>query len=165
MKTIAGIFDSQFSADQAVATLMEEGFARDDISLIMSDKTRDTLFSSTDDEASRVAKGGVLGAALGGVIGALVAGLTTVGALIVPGGSLLAVGPVVAVLTGAGLGGTVGGLSGALIEAGFAADEANMYEDELKRGKAIVIVHVADDKKAPVAEFALKHSGAVTKAA
>jgi len=165
MKTIAGIFDSQLTADRAVASLLDEGIAKDDISLIMSDKTRNKLFSSTDDEANRVAKGGVVGAALGGTLGALLASLTTIGIIVLPGGSLLAVGPIVAALYGAGAGGAIGGLSGVLISAGFAADEANHYEEEVKRGKAIVIVHTADAKKEEAARAALAVSGATVKAA
>lgn len=164
MKTVAGIFDSDITADRAVASLLDEGFLKDEISMIMSDKTRDKLFSSTDDEANRVAKGGLVGAALGGAMGALIAGLTGVGA-IVSGGTLLAVGPIVAALYGAGAGGAVGGLSGALISAGFAADEASRYEDEIKQGKAVVIVHAADEKRAAIARSALSTSGATIKAA
>jgi hypothetical protein len=165
MKTVAGIFDSEITADRAVSSLLDEGFSKDDISLIMSSKTRDSLFSSTDDEANRVAKGGIFGAALGGTLGALVAGLTTVGIVVLPGGGLLAVGPVIAALSGAGAGGVFGGLSGALISAGFAADEASRYEEEIKRGKVIVIVHAPNEQKAIVAEAALAMSGASIKAA
>lgn len=165
MKTVAGIFDSNITADRAVSSLLDEGFSKDDISLIMSDKTRDKLFSSTDDEANRVAKGGIVGAALGGALGAFVAGLTTVGIIVLPGGSLLAVGPIIAALSGAGAGGAVGGLGGALISAGFAADEASRYEEEIKRGKAVVIVHAANEEKAIIAEAALSESGAAIKAA
>ncbi len=165
MKTVAGIFDSDITADRAVSSLLDEGFRKDDISLIMSDKARETLFSSTDDEANRVAKGGIMGATLGGAVGALIAGLTTVGVVILPGGSLLAVGPIVAALYGAGAGGAIGGLSGALISAGFAADDANRYEEEVKQGKAVVIVHAANENKAAKAETALAVSGASVRAA
>jgi hypothetical protein len=165
MKMVAGIFESNITADRAVSSLLDEGFSKDDISLVMSDKTRDRLFSSTDDEANRVAKGGIFGAALGGILGALVAGLTTVGLIVLPGGSLLAVGPIISALYGAGAGGALGGLSGALISAGFAADEANRYEEEIKQGKVVVIVHTANEDKAIVAEAALSNSGAVVEAA
>ena len=165
MKTVTGIFDNQVTADRAVSSLLDEGFGKDDISLIMSDKTRDKLFSSTDDEANRVAKGGIVGAALGGAIGAFIVGLTTIGVILLPGGTLLAVGPMIAALAGAGAGGAIGGLSGALMNAGFAADDANRYEEEIKRGKAIVIVHVTNDDQATVAKAALSVSGASVKAA
>lgn len=165
MKSVAGIFDSSLAADRSVSELLAEGFSNSDISLLMSEATRDKLFSSTDDEAERVAKGGLAGAAIGGTLGALLAGLTTVGVIFLPGAGLLAVGPVVAALSGAGAGATVGGLSGALISAGFAADEANTYEEDLKRGKAVVIVHAGDENRAAIARAILRNSGAATRAA
>lgn len=160
MITIAGIFDSDIVADKAVSELLSDGFVRDDISLIMSDQTRDRLFSSTDDEANRAAKGAVAGAAVGGTLGAIVAGLTAAGAIMTSGGALLVAGPIVAALSGAGAGGVVGGFAGALIRAGFAADEANRYEEEIKRGKAVVIVHADNENKAAIARAAFRIYGA-----
>lgn len=165
MKNVAGIFDNNMTADRAVAALLDEGFEKDDISMIMSDRTRDKLFSSTDDEANRVAKGGIIGATFGGALGALAAGLTTVGVIMLPGGSLLAVGPIIAALSGAGAGGAIGGLSGALISAGFAATDANRYEEEVNNGKAVVIVHVSNNEEAARAKLALSAAGALIKAA
>lgn len=165
MKTIAGIFDSRFVADKAVGELLNEGFTKDDISLIMSEETRKKLFSSTDDEANRAAKGAVSGAALGGAVGALIAGLTTAGALVTGGGVLLISGPIVAALSGAGVGAVAGGIAGALIRAGFAADDAERYESEIKRGKAVVIVHTDSEEEMARARMALQQSGAMLKAA
>lgn len=166
MKTVAGIFDNKIAADAAVSQLLDRGFVKDDISLIMSDTTRDALFSSTDDEANRAAKGAVAGATVGGVLGALLAGLTTAGALVTSGGALLVAGPIVAVLTGVGAGAVAGGLAGALVRAGFAADEANRFEEEIKRGKAVVLIHAEDERRAQIARDIFTTSGGiVTKAA
>jgi len=152
-------------ADRSVAELLDAGFTKDNISLIMSEQTRNKLFSSTDDEANRAAKGAVSGAALETALGALIAGLTAAGTLVTSGGALLVSGPIVAVLSGAGVGAVSGGIAGALIREGFAADEANKYEEEIKRGKAIVIVHASDDIKAATARNIFHDSGATTKAA
>ncbi|MBY0407630.1 MAG: hypothetical protein K2Q01_08050, partial [Rickettsiales bacterium] len=141
MTNVSGIFNSKYEADQAVSRLLNDNFKTSEISLLMTDRTRDTLFTSTDDEATRAAKGGVTGAAIGGALGALIAGLTAVGSIVVTGGSVLVAGPIVAALSGAGAGGIVGGLGGALINAGFAADEANQFEEEINSGKAVVVVH------------------------
>jgi hypothetical protein len=165
MTTIAGVFDNKIMADQAVAELLNAGFTKDDISLIMTENTKNTLFSSTDDEANRTAKGASTGAALGGALGALVAGLTTAGALVTGGGALLISGPIVAVLSGLGAGAVAGGFAGALIQAGFAADEANRFEKELERGKSVVLVHADSDGMAASARSALQHCGAIPKAA
>jgi hypothetical protein len=44
MNTVAGIFDSSIEADNAVSELLNAGFIKDEISLIMSEQTRDRLF-------------------------------------------------------------------------------------------------------------------------
>ena len=165
MIAVAGIFDNELAADAAVSKLLAEGFTKDEVSLLMSDQTRDKLFSSTDDEANRAAKGAVAGATIGGALGALIASLTAAGAIITAGGSLLVSGPIVAALAGTGAGAVAGGLGGALIRAGFAADEANRYEEEIKQGKAIVIVHAPDERRAAMARAVFKISGGATSKA
>jgi len=165
MKTVAGIFDNKMVADKAVAELLDAGFTKDNISLIMSEETKKKFFRSTDDEANRTAKGATAGAAMGVALGALIAGLTAAGTIVTSGGALLLTGPMVAILSGAGAGGVAGGLVGALVRAGFAADEAGRFEEEIKRGKAVVVVHAESEEKASRAKVALQHSGAMLKAA
>ena len=165
MTNIAGVFDSKEEANNAVAKLLQTGFKKEDLSLIVSDNARHSIFSSpTDDEASRTTDGGVAGALIGGALGALVASLTLVGVIVVPGSGLLAVGPLVAVFTGAGAGAIAGGISGALISAGFAVDEAKRYEEEIRHGKAVIVVHTTDEMAA-AARVALGESNATIKAA
>ena len=165
MSTITGIFDNKFEANRAVAELLDAKFSKDNISILVSDKARDTMFTGTDDEASRAVKGGAAGATIGGVAGAILAGLTAVGSIAIPGAGLLVAGPIVATLAGAGAGAAVGGLSGALIRAGYAADEANKYEAEVNAGKAVIIVHVTDDAQAAAARRAMGPAALSVKAA
>jgi hypothetical protein len=165
MVNVAGVFDSEKEANAAVSTLLDSGFKKEDLSLIVSDHVKHTVFASpTDDEGSRTTQGGATGALIGGALGALVAGLTLVGVVVVPGAGLLVAGPLVAVLTGAGAGAAAGGLSGALISAGFAADEAKRYEEEVRHGKAVIVVHTTKEM-APAARTALRESNATIKAA
>jgi hypothetical protein len=166
MTNVAGVFDSRKEADAAVSTLLDTGFKKEELSLIVSDNARHAIFSSpTDDEGARTTEGGAAGALIGGALGALVAGLTLVGVIVVPGsGGLLVVGPLVAALSGAGAGAAVGGLSGALISAGFAIDEAKRYEEEIRHGKAVIVVH-ASDEMVPAARMALHQSKGTIKAA
>jgi len=166
MTNVAGVFDSKHEADAAVSKLLDTGFNKEDLSLIVSDHARHAIFASpTDDETSRAVEGGAAGALLGGALGALIGGLTLVGIILVPGsGGLLAVGPLVAALTGAGAGAAAGGLSGALISAGFAVDEAKRYEEEIRHDKAVIVVHT-NDEMAQAARVALRSSNATIKAA
>ena len=165
MKNIAGVFDSKKEADAAVSTLLDTGFSKEHMSLIVSDNAHHAIFSApADDEAKRIIEGGAAGALIGGALGALGAGLTLVGVVVVPGSGLLAVGPLTAALSGAGAGAIAGGLSGALISAGFAVDEAKHYEEAIRHGKAVIIVH-ATDEMVPAARVALRSSHATVKAA
>jgi hypothetical protein len=116
MTKIAGVFDSKMEAEQAIANLLETGFTRNDMSLILSDNVRHSVFASPeDDQDIKAAMGGVAGALIGGALGALLASLTLVGVVVVPGVGLLATGPIVAALSGAGAGAIVGGLRHCLI--------------------------------------------------
>lgn len=165
MTIVAGVFDSKKEADAAVSTLLDTGFKKENLSLIVSDNARHTIFAApTDDESARTIEGGAAGALIGGALGALIAGLTLVGVMVVPGSGLLAVGPLVAAFSGAGAGAAAGGLSGALISAGFAVDEAKRYEEEIRHGKAVIVVHTTDEM-AHAARVALRSSNATIKAA
>ena len=165
MTYVAGVFDSRKEADAAVSKLLDTGFKKEDLSLIVSDHAHHAIFSApTDDESTRTIEGGAAGALIGGALGALIAGLTLVGVIVVPGSGLLVVGPLVAALSGAGAGAAAGGLSGALISAGFAVDEAKRYEEEIKQGKAVIVVHTTDEM-AQAARVALRSGNATVKAA
>ncbi|HEU5047266.1 MAG TPA: hypothetical protein VFT64_05410 [Rickettsiales bacterium] len=165
MTTVAGIFDSRIEAERAFSLLLEQDFRKEDISLLISDKARHTIFPPpVNDEGERATRGGAAGALFGGSIGALVAGLTAVGNIVVPGMGLLASGPLTAILAGLGTGAVAGGLSGALISAGFAVDDAKKYENEVKRGKVVLIVHTTDERK-DAARTIMQTSNATTKVA
>ena len=165
MTNIAGVFDSKKEADAAVAKLLDTGFKKENLSLIVSDNARHTIFASpTDDESTRTEKGGAAGAVIGGALGALIAGLTLVGVVMVPGSGILIAGPLFSTLSGAGAGALVGGLSGALISAGFAVDEAKRYEEEIRHGKAVIVVHTTNEMAA-AARAALRSGNATIKAA
>ncbi len=145
MPHIAGVFENGAAASAAVCRLLDEGFQKEDLSLLVSEKARNSIFSSTKkDESTSVTQGEVSGALFGGGFGALIASLTAIGIVVFPGSGLLVAGPIVAVLSGAGLGAVAGGLSGALISAGFGVAEAHHYEKEIKAGKAVIVIHTTD---------------------
>ncbi len=165
MNHIAGVFDSKEAANAAVSMLLNTGFNKEDISLIVSDNAHHTIFPHpVDDESSNAIKSGAVGALFGGALGALIASLTLVGVVVVPGSGLLMAGPLMAALTGAGAGAAIGGLSGALISAGFSVDEAKRYEEEIRHGKAVIIVQAAN-VMTKAARTALHSSHGTIKAA
>jgi hypothetical protein len=154
---VTGLFKERSSAELAVERLVESGYSRDDISILMSDATRGREFGVRTD--SKAPEGAATGAAIGGVAGAIAAGLIAVGIIAAPGIGLVAAGPIIAALAGAGAGGTAGGLIGALIGAGIPEHEAKFFSDEIAGGGILVGVYTHDDRKEP-AQQVLKDTGA-----
>lgn len=140
--TVSAIFPNPNSANQVILQLQNGGFTRSSISVVMA-KTSDTesLYRTADDtEETHAAEGGFAGAAIGGALGAVAAGLTAVGAVVIPGAGLLVSGPLAAALAGAGAGGAAGGLIGSLVGFGIPENEAKLYQENLERGSVLVTV-------------------------
>ena len=73
---------------------------------------------------------------------------------------LIAAGPIVATLAGLGVGGTVGGLTGALIGLGIPEFEAKRYEGRLQRGGILLSVHSDNADWTKRAKEILERTGA-----
>jgi len=94
---------------------------------------------------------------LGGTLGLLVG----IGALAIPGlGPFIAAGPIMAALAGAGVGGAVGTLTGALVGLGIPEYEAKRYESYLNKGGTLLAVHADDKDWAKRAKIVLDRCGA-----
>lgn len=94
---------------------------------------------------------------VGGTLG-LLAGI---GALAIPGvGPLIAAGPILAAMSGAAAGATVGGIGGALIGMGIPEIEARRYEGKISGGNILIAVHVENADRRKLAEVELKEAGA-----
>jgi hypothetical protein len=151
-KTISRLYNSHAEARAAVRELEAAGVSHGNISILVSnadsaydEKAKsfpDRDLDGKDDRAEGAAAGGGVGAAVGGTAG-LLAGL---GLIAIPGvGPVVAAGWLVAALTGAALGGTTGGIIGALSQqAGVSDEEANVYAEGLRRGGALVSAKVDD---------------------
>lgn len=167
MKTVAGIFKSQTDAKRAAANLRAAGFADDHINFLAPGTTPEELESAVPTtETEQPGMGKAMGGAVGGALGA--AGGLSIGAaaasLFVPG-----VGPVIAAgILGAALFGSGGAAAGAAagdvmednIADGLPHDELYVYEDALRRGRAVVIALADDDTQAEAARNVLAQSGA-----
>lgn len=137
-------------AQLAVNELERRGVPHNEISVLMAQKDKDAFAKiETNDQAL---EGAGLGGAIGSGAGALAAGLTAVAGLAVPGVGLLAAGPLVAALTGAGAGAAAGGTVGAL--AGLAGEkkEVTFHEEMLTKGNILVAVATEDKTVCTVAE-------------
>jgi hypothetical protein len=93
------------------------------------------VYLGEDQLGSDVAAGVLTGGAVGGLAGVLLG----LGALAIPGlGPVIAAGPLVAGLAGAGVGAAVGGLVGALVNWGVPQEEAELYAESVRRGGILV---------------------------
>ncbi|PYT10271.1 MAG: hypothetical protein DMF60_00580 [Acidobacteria bacterium] len=141
---VTGLFKTRSGAERAAESLVDYGFSRDDISLLMSDATRGREFSLQ--MATKAPEGVATGATVGGVLGAIAAGLVAMGIVVVPGLALVAAGPIVATLAGLGAGAAAGGLAGGLIGLGLPEHEARFYSDEIEKGGILLGVYAHDDR-------------------
>ena len=154
---VTGVFGSRSAAQVGIEQLIDQGFAREDISLLMTDTTRGREFGMQ--EHTKAPEGAATGATIGGVLGALAAGLAAVGSLAIPGLALVAAGPLVAALAGLGAGAAAGGITGALIGLGIPEHEAKFFHEEVERGGILVGVYAHGDR-VKVARDVLDAAGA-----
>lgn len=133
---ITGVFKSSDQAARAIEALLQGGIARDDISIVASEGTKVEAFGIQ--KHTKAAEAAAIGGGLGGAVGALIAGFTAVGALATGGLGLIAAGPIVAALAGAGAGAAAGGVLGGLIGLGIPEHEVKFYEDALNKGSVLV---------------------------
>ncbi len=140
-KVVSGVFNSDKRVEDLTSKLEDRGYYDTDISMLMSDKTREQYPSL--EKSNKLPEGATTGGISGGLLGALIGGLTMAGSVLIPGAGLLIAGPIVGAITGGALGASTGGLVGALIGAGIPEHEAKYYEESLKEeGNILVIAHV-----------------------
>jgi hypothetical protein len=169
-KWVTGMFASRTAADRAVDAILRAGYAKQDVSMMMTDEARRTHFGGSgthsavtnqNEKGHKAAEGAGVGGAVGGTVGAVAAAIAAIGtSLVVPGLGLVVAGPIAAALAGAGGGGAVGGLIGALAGAGIPEGHAKAYEAGLKRGHIVVGVQARTDENAKELEKWLEDAGA-----
>jgi hypothetical protein len=152
--TVAGIFEDRATAERAINDLQAAGFRRDDIGIVMQDKTE--AAGLAEDTGAHVAADATTGAVTGGVVGGVGAAILGLGSLVIPGvGPFLAGGILAAALGGA----LTGGIIGALVGLGFSEDEAGYYDEEIRGGRTLVTVRT-DEARAAEARRVLNSAGA-----
>ncbi len=138
---VTGMFRNRADAERAYNSVTSRGYNRDDVNLLMSDKTRETQFADGADTelGSMAMEGAGVGSAIGGTLGAVIAGIAAIGtSVLLPGVGLLVAGPLAAALAGAGAGGLTGGLVGALVGSGIPEETAQHYENGINDGGIVV---------------------------
>ncbi len=157
--SVFGIYPSRANAEEAVDALRTAGFRAEDISALFPDNqgSKDFAHEKNTKAPEGATTGGTTGAVTGGVLG----WLAGIGALAIPGvGPLIAAGPIMAALAGAGIGGVTGGLIGALVGMGIPEYEAKRYEGRVKEGGILLSVHCDSSDWVSRAKDILHRTGA-----
>ena len=158
-RLVTGLFRSRAAAEAAVNEIIACGYSQGDISVLMSDMTKNKEF--TVEAGTKAAEGTAVGAAVGGATGAVLAAIAAVGtSLVIPGLGLVVAGPLAAALAGAGAGGISGGLVGALVGAGIPEYRATAYEAGLREGGILIGVAARSDEDADRLEELFESFGA-----
>jgi hypothetical protein len=150
---------TSLQATKIVDRLKKACFTRRDISVLMPGK-EGTKEAEVDNQP-KAPEGIATGAGTGTVTGAGLGWLAGIGALAVPEfGPLIAAGPILAALTGSAVAGTIGEITGALVEMGIPECEAKRYEEKLKTGHLLISVHAEDFTETERAKQIFKAAGA-----
>ena len=158
-KAVFGLYATRRQVENAVDELKAQGFRNTDISVLFSENVGTKDFAH--EKGTKAPEGMATGATSGAVVGGALGWLAGIGALAIPGvGPLIAAGPIIAALTGVGVGGTVGGIAGGLIGLGIPEYEAKRFEGRIKSGNILLSVHTDDSKWTERAERVLKNTGA-----
>ncbi len=156
---VFGIYPTAAQAEQAVDSLVVEGFFHNDISVLLPDNQSSRDFAH--EKNTKAPEGTTTGVAAGGTIGGTLGLLAGIGALAIPGvGPFIAAGPIMGALAGIGVGGAVGGLVGALVGMGIPEYEAKRYEGRVKDGSILLSVHSDSSEETKRAKDILERTGA-----
>ncbi|HYO63917.1 MAG TPA: CsbD family protein [Pyrinomonadaceae bacterium] len=151
-RMVTGLFRDRESAEHAYRSLSDRGYGKDDVNVMMSDKTRDDWFKDSKDDSElgdKALEGAGVGSAIGGTVGAVLAAIAAVGtSVVLPGLGLVVAGPVAAALAGAGAGGLTGGLVGALVGSGIPEDRAKVYDEGVRSGGMVMGINARSDEDA-----------------
>jgi hypothetical protein len=163
-----GIFTTATQSEVGVDMLIMKGFKSAGISVLLPNQPNNQpvpkeskATAQPAPQTTKTESAAVVGATAGGALFGALALLVGAGALAIPGlGPLIAAGPLLAGLTGLGVGATVGGLSGALVGMGLHADEAKRYVGHVEAGNTLLLVNCDTPEQVLVAKVILEASGA-----
>lgn len=107
--------------------------------------TRDNRITLPTAERKLTTRDAELGATEIGVLGGVAGWLLGVSALALPGvGPIVGIGILWTTLVGGGIGAAAGGLGGALFRHGIDSAHARQYEEQVRQGRTLVTIHMAD---------------------
>lgn len=140
------LFQNPRNAQYVYTDLLNRGYAKENITIMMTEETEKQYFSGQDLSKTELGDKGLEGMGIGGVVGgaagALAAGIAALGtSLIIPGLGIIVAGALAAALAGGGAGALAGGLVGLLVGLGISDEQAKEFEDGIKAGGVVIGVH------------------------
>jgi len=157
--SVIGIYPDRTTVSDAINVLHKAGYRATDISVLSSDNPGSKDFGH--EKRTRALEGAATGTATGAVVGAALAWLVSIQTLTITGlGPLVAAGPVLAALAGAGAGGALGWVLGLLAGARLPAYVAKRYAGRIRRGGILMSVHCDSQEWCDRAKKTLKDTGA-----
>ena len=158
--TVLGIYETADQAERGVDILLADGFANEDISILLQD-----YCGVGPDEpagATKALVGAKVGVATGSAVGGTLGLLAALGALAIPGATpVIAAGPLVATAGGVGFGAVVGGFLGGIAGMGIPDDEAKRTEIRINEGRVLLSVRCDAVDEVARAKKLLRKTGAL----
>lgn len=155
---VFGIYSTRQDVERAADVLARSGFPVTDISVLIPESLGSKDLGTT--KATKAPEGAAAGASSGAVLVGTLGLLAGIGALAIPGiGPLIAAGPILSTLAGIGVGGAIGGFTGALIGVGIPEYEAKRYEGRLQKGGMLLSVHCDTSEEVDRAKEIMDRSG------
>ena len=156
LRLLTGVFPDSHSIERAYSTLLEKGYKKEDVTLIISDDGHSAHFSGdkSGTDMDDIAKADIgSSSAIGSTVGVVAGVAVALGAgLLIPGAGVLIAGPLALGLAGAGAGAVTGGVIGALVGSGVAEEHAKLFEHEIINGRIVMGVHPHNDADADFLE-------------
>lgn len=138
-RTLVAVFPSRLDAEAAIDALHQAGFDKSDVGFAIRGEQAGGGGMITDSALTKDSDGAKKGMAAGGLAGGVIGFLV---AMAIPGaGPVLAAGALATALGFGAAGMATGGMLGAMMGLGLSEEEAKVYEDEFRAGRAIVTVH------------------------
>jgi len=157
--SVIGIYPDRTTVSDAINVLHKAGYRTTDISVLSSDNQGSKDFALV--KRTKALEGAAAGAALGAVIGAALAWFASIQSATITGlVPLVAAGPVLAALAGAGAGGAFGWLVGLLAGSRLTEYVAKRYAGRIRHGGILLSVHCDSQEWCNRAKTALKDTGA-----
>ena len=157
--SVIGIYPDRTTVSDAINVLHKAGYRPTDISVLSSDNQGSKDFALM--KRSKALEGAAAGAPVGALIGAALAWFASIQSGTIAGlVPLVAAGPILTALAGAGAGGALGWLVGLLAGSRLTEYVAKRYAGRIRRGGILLSVHCDSQEWSNRAKTALRETGA-----